>query len=82
VLDPDQRPEPIPLDLKNPVRMGKRLASATERHGLEMREEQWNQYIECRIERLNICIEGVRFQLGSFHLSTPSDYPVERLAHS
>jgi hypothetical protein len=38
VLNVNERPETIPLDLENPVAMGKRLASATERHGLEMRK--------------------------------------------
>jgi len=42
VLDMHQRPEAIPLDLENPVWIGKRLASAAKGHWLELREGHQN----------------------------------------
>jgi hypothetical protein len=33
-----QRPESIPFDLEQPIRMGERVAQATERHGLKLRQ--------------------------------------------
>jgi hypothetical protein len=37
-VDVHERTELVPLDLKNPVWMRKRLADAAERHGLELRK--------------------------------------------
>ncbi len=41
----DERPEPVPFDLENPFWMGKRVTGTTERHGLELREANLQQYI-------------------------------------
>ncbi len=41
VVDSNQRTEAVPLDLEEPIRMAERSGSATERHGLEMREGHW-----------------------------------------
>ena len=36
-VDSNKRAEAVPHDLEKPIGVGKRLASAAERHGLEMR---------------------------------------------
>ena len=36
-VDSNKRAEAVPLDLEKPIGVGKRLASAAERHGLEVR---------------------------------------------
>jgi hypothetical protein len=36
-VDSNKRAEAVPLDLEKPIGVGKQLASAPERHGLEMR---------------------------------------------
>jgi hypothetical protein len=44
----------MPLDLEEPIGMGKRLAGATERHGLEMREGHSIQYSEFGLQPENL----------------------------
>jgi hypothetical protein len=34
-IDLDERPEPVPFDLKNPFSMGKRVTGTAKGHGLE-----------------------------------------------
>jgi hypothetical protein len=53
-IDLDERPQPIPLDLENPLWMGKPLPDSGKRHGLELREGHLQQYIPARHPALGI----------------------------